>query len=150
MNTQKGMTMVELVVATALTGIIIVFLGTVIYQILNVTGYGNDRLSAAHDLENASYWFNFDGQRSIAASGGSGLALTLSDNSSVTYTLTGTELRRNSGGAYMVLARNIVSSSFSISNRVITMSLTSSPSGRFDVSENGTYQVYLRPSVAGL
>jgi prepilin-type N-terminal cleavage/methylation domain-containing protein len=150
MNTQKGMTIVELVVATAITGIIVVLLGTAIYQILNVTGYGNDRLNASHDLENASYWFNFDGQRAITASGGSGLALTLSDNSTVTYALTGTELRRNAGGAYMVLAWNVASLNFSISNRVITMSLTSSPSGRYDASENGTYQVYLRPAEAGL
>jgi hypothetical protein len=49
----------------------------------------------------------------------------------------------------MVLARNVVSISFSISNRVITMSLTSSPSGRYAVSENGTYQVNLRPAVTG-
>jgi prepilin-type N-terminal cleavage/methylation domain-containing protein len=150
LNTQKGMTMVELIVATAITGVIVVFLGTAIYQILSVTGYGNDRLSAAHDLENTAYWFNLDGQRAVAASGGSGLALTLSDNSTVTYTLTGIELRRNAGGAYMVLARNVASINFSISNRVITMSLTSSPTGRYGVSENGTYQVLLRPAVAGL
>jgi prepilin-type N-terminal cleavage/methylation domain-containing protein len=146
MNTQKGMTIVELVIATAIIGIIVVFLGTAIYQILNVTGYGNDRLSAAHDLETAAYWLNFDGQQSIAAIGGSSLALTLSDNSTVTYALTGTELRRTKGGAYMVLARNVAGIGFSVSNRVITMSLTSSPSGRYAVSENGTYQVNLRPA----
>jgi hypothetical protein len=150
MSQQKGITLVETVVATALTGIIVVFLGTVIYQILNVTGYGNDRLMAAHDLENAAYWLNFDGQRAITASGGSALALTLSDNSTVTYTLTGMELRRNAGGAHMVLAYNTAAVSFSVSNRVITMSLISAPEGRFGVSENGTYKVYLRPAEAGL
>jgi prepilin-type N-terminal cleavage/methylation domain-containing protein len=150
MNRQQGMTMIEMVVATALTGIIAVFFGTAIYQILNVTGYGNDRLMAAHDLENASYWLNFDGQRSISASGGSGLSLTLSDNSTVTYALTGTELRRNYSGGYMILAYNVAAASFSVSNRVITMWLVSAPSGRFEVSENGTFKVYLRPAEAGL
>ena len=150
MNEQKGMTMVEMVVATALTGIIVVFLGTAIYQILNVTGYGNDRLRAAHDLENAAYWFNYDGQQAVSASGGGGMALTLSDNSTITYDLTGTELRRNAGGAYMVLARNVAAVSFTVSNRVITMSLVSSPSGRFEVTENGTFRVFLRPAEAGL
>ena len=149
MNTQKGMTMVELVVATAVTGIIVVFLGTAIYQILTVTGYGNNRLIAAHELENASYRFNLDGQQAVAASGGSGLALTLSDNSTVTYALTGTELRRTAGGNNIILARNIASLNFSVSNRVITMSLTSSLVGRDSVSENGTYQVYLRPTGGG-
>ena len=148
MKTQKGMTIVELVVATALTGIIVVFLGTAIYQILSVTGYGNDRLMASHDLENAAFWLNLDGQQAVTASGGGGLSLTLSDNSTVTYTLTGTELRRNAGGGYKVLAWNIASISFSISNRVITMSLTSTPSGHYDVSENGTFRVHLRPAEA--
>ncbi len=149
MNTQKGMTMVELVVATAVTGIIVVFLGTAIYQIMTVTGYGNNRLIAAHEMENAAYWFNLDGQQAVTASGGSGLSLTLSDNSTVTFSLTGTELRRTTGGNNMILARNIASLNFSVSNRVITMSLTSSPEGRDNVSENGTYQVYLRPTGGG-
>ena len=141
--------MVELVVTTAVTGVIVAFLGIVIYQILNVTGYGNDRLIAGHELENAAYWLNRDGQQASAASGGSGLALTLSDNSSVTYSLSGTELRRNAGGAYIILARNITGLNFAVSNRVITMSLTSAPQGRYSVSENGTYQVNLRPTGGG-
>jgi prepilin-type N-terminal cleavage/methylation domain-containing protein len=148
MNAQKGMTMVEFIVTVAVTGIIVVFLGTAIYQILTVTGYGNRRLIAAHELENAAYWLNRDGQQASTASGGSGLALTLTDNSSVTYSLAGTELRRSAGGDIMVLARNITSLDFSISGRVITASLTSSPEGRDNVSENGTYRVYLRPSEA--
>ena len=65
MNRQKGMTMVELVVAIAITGIIVAFLGTAIYQIITVTGYGNDRLTAVHELQNAAYWFNLDGQEAI-------------------------------------------------------------------------------------
>jgi hypothetical protein len=48
----------------------------------------------------------------------------------------------------MILARNITSLNFIVSRRVIIMSLTSSPEGRDDVSENGTYWVYLRPSEA--
>jgi prepilin-type N-terminal cleavage/methylation domain-containing protein len=149
MNAQKGMTMVELIVVIAVTGIIVVFLGTAIYQIMTVTGYGNSRLIAAHELENAAYWLNRDGQQATAASGGSALALTLSDNSSVTYSLAGTELRRSAGGDIIALARNITSLNFSVSSRVITMSLTSSPEGRYDASANGTYRVYLRPSEAG-
>jgi prepilin-type N-terminal cleavage/methylation domain-containing protein len=149
-NTQKGMTMVELVVATAVAGIIVVFLGTAIYQILTVSGYGNNRLIAAHELENAAYWFNRDGQQAVSASGGAGLSLTLSDNSTVNYSLSSAELRRTAGGNAIILARNIISLSFSVSNRVVTMSLASSPEGRDNVSENGTYRVYLRPTGGGL
>ena len=146
MNGQKGMTMAELVVAIATTGIIVAFLGTAIYQIFTVSGYGNDRLTATHELENVAHWFNIDGQGAKAAAGGSSLTLTMADASPITYALTGTEMRRTAGGQQMTLARNITGASFSIDNRVITMSLTASPPGRYGVSANGTYQVYLRPA----
>jgi prepilin-type N-terminal cleavage/methylation domain-containing protein len=145
MNGQKGMTLAELVVAIAITGIIVVFLGTAINQIITVSGYGNDRLTATHELENVAYWFNNDGQEAIAATGGASLALTMADNSSITYTLAGTEMRRTAGGQQMTLARNITDANFSIDSRLVTMSLTASPPGRYGVSENGTYRVYLRP-----
>jgi prepilin-type N-terminal cleavage/methylation domain-containing protein len=146
MKGQKGFTLVELVVTTAVTGVIVSFLGFAVYQILNVTGFGNSRLTAAHELENAAYWFNHDGQEAASAAGGGSLALTLSDNSSVSYSLSGAELRRSAGGASMTLARNISSLTFFVSGRVVIMSLTSTLDS---ASENGTYQVYLRPSGAG-
>ncbi len=146
MKGQKGMTIAELVVAIATTGIIVAFLGTAIYQIITVSGYGNDRLTATHELENVAHWFNIDGQGAKAAAAGSALALTMADDSSITYSLAGTEMRRTAGGSQMTLARNITSASFSINNRTVTMSLTASPPGRYGVSETGTYHVFLRPS----
>ena len=143
------MTMVELVLAVAITGIIVAFLGTAVYQIITVSRYGSDRLIARHELQNAAYWLNRDGQGATAASAGSGLLLTLSDNTSVTYALVGTELRRTAGSAQTVMARNISSAGFATGSRVITMSLTSSPQGRDNVSENGTYRVYRRPEAGG-
>ena len=130
--------MVELVVAVAVTGIIVIFLGTAIYQIITVSEYGNNRLTALHELQNVAHWFNLDSQGARAATGGNQLILTLSDNSTISYSLIGTELRRASGGPQMTLARNISSANFSIINRIITMSLTSSPAGRDAVSQNGT------------
>lgn len=138
--------MVELLVAIAVTGIIVVFLGTAIYQIITVSEYGNDRLTALHELQNSAHWFNLDGKMAVTASVNGELLLTISETSSITYALVGTELRRTAGGSPMTLARNITSAAFSIDNRVITMSLTSSPEGRDNVSESGTYKVCLRPS----
>lgn len=148
MNGQKGFTMVELVVAVAITGMIVGFLGTAVYQITTVTEYGNDRLTALHELQNSAYWFNLDGQQAVSASTDSGLLLTISESTSITYALAGSELRRTSGENQMVLARNISSANFSINNRIITMSLTSTPEGRDSVSENHSYMVALRPSEA--
>jgi prepilin-type N-terminal cleavage/methylation domain-containing protein len=149
MNGQKGMTMVELVVAIAVTGIIIAFLGTAVHQIITVSGYGNDRITAGHELQNAAHWFNNDGQRAKAATGGTGLELTMTDNSTINFTLVGTQLRRTTSGGEMVLAQNIAGASFTVADRLITMSLTATPTGRYDVSESGTYYVYLRPAEEG-
>jgi len=148
-NGQKGMTIAELVLAIATTGIIVVFLGTAVYQIFNVSGYGNDQLTATHEMENVAHWFNIDGQGAKAATGGAALALTMGDNSSVTYTLAGTEIRRITGGQQMTLARNIASVNFTIDARLVTMSLTSTPPGRYGASESGTYYVYMRPGDSG-
>lgn len=145
-KSERGFTMVELVMATALTGLIVSFLGTSIYQMLSVTEYGNDRLIATHELQNTAYWLQFDGQMAKSATGGDGLALTLSDNTTVIYDLSDTSLIRTWSGDHMVLAKNITDAKFDVSDRVITVSLTSSPEGRDNVSENGVYQVYLRPS----
>jgi hypothetical protein len=146
MKGQKGMTIAELVMATAITGIIIAFLGTAIYQIITVSGFGNDRLTATHELENIAHWFNIDGQGAKEAAGGTSLALTMADDSSVTYTLVGTEMRRTTGGSPMTLAHDITSACFSVDARTVTMTLTASPPGQYAVSENGTYRVYLRPA----
>jgi hypothetical protein len=137
--------MVELITAVAITGIIVVFLGTAIYHIITVSEYGNDKFTALHELQNAAYWFNKDGQEAKTAIGGSQLVMTLADNSTVTYVLVGTNLQRTSAGLQLTLARNISSAGFSVDNRVVTMSLTSAPPGRNNISENGTYMVYLRP-----
>ena len=146
MNGQKGLTIIEMLVAIAVTGIIVVFLGTAIYQIITVSEYGNDRLTAMHELQNSAHWFNLDGQKAVTANVSDDLLLTISETTSIIYSLVGTELRRISGSSQITLARNITSADFSIDNRVITMSLTSAPEGRYDVSESGIYKVFLRPS----
>lgn len=144
MRGEKGFTLVELIIAIGLTGIIVVVLGAAVYQILNVTRYGNDRLIAQHELQNAARWFLYDGQRAVSANITGGLLLTISANTTVGYSLAGTELQRTSGSAVTVLARNISGAGFSLSDRVVTMSLVSAPEGRDTVSRNGTYAVYLR------
>ena len=149
MNSERGFTLVELVIATAIMGILMSVLGTAVYQILTVTDYGNDKLAALHELQNAAHWFNFDGQQASAATGGSQLVLTLPDDSSITYALSGTNLQRTADGATMTLAQNIASAGFSVDDGTVTMSLCSAPAGRYSVSENGTYKVCLRPVEGG-
>ena len=146
MKDERGFTLVELLIATAVTGIIVSFLGTAIYQIITVTEYGNDKLTAMHELQNIAHWFNLDGQKAVTANVNNGLLLTISDNLSITYTVSGTELRRTAGDSQMTMAQNITSANFSVEDRIITMTVTSSPEGRNNVSEQGTYKVCLRPT----
>jgi len=146
MKGERGFTLIELLIATAVTGLIVSVLGVAIYQIITVTEYSNDKMTAMHELQNAAHWLNIDGQRASAASGSNELVLTLPDDSSITYALVGTELNRTADGSQMTVARNITSATFSVQNRTITINLTSSPVGRQNVSEQGAYKVYLRPT----
>jgi prepilin-type N-terminal cleavage/methylation domain-containing protein len=144
MRGQKGFTITELIVTVAITGLIVSFFGTAVYQTITVTEYGNDKMIATHELQNAAHWVSLDGQMARTASGGSELVLTLPDDSIITYAVENRELHRTAGESQMTLARNISSISFSVENRLITMAITSSPQGRPNVSEQGTYKVCLR------
>ena len=146
MKGERGFTLVEVLIAIAIAGLIVGGLGGAIYQFFTVSEYGNNNLTAMHELQNVAHWVSLDGQRASAVSGGSELTLTLPDDSSITYAVVGTDLRRTAGESEMTLARNISDISFSIEDRIITMTITSSPEGTHDVNEQGIYKVYLRPT----
>ena len=145
MKREEGFTLIEFMIVIAITGFIVSVLGVAIHQIVTVPEYGNDKITAMHELQNAAHWVNIDGQMAKSASGGNQLILTLPDDSTIDYTLEGNELHRIAGTSNRTIAQNITTANFSIQSRLITMNITSSPAGRWSVSENGTYQVCLRP-----
>jgi prepilin-type N-terminal cleavage/methylation domain-containing protein len=162
MKSQEGFTLPELLVTVAITGIIVSFLGTAVYQILTVTEYGSDKMVAMHELQNTAHWVSYDGQMARTASGGSELVLLLPDNSQVTYGVVGSELLRTEEGSQMILARNISAVEFLVEKRMerisagsfyedrgkhtITMTVTSSPEGRPNIIEQREYKICLRPT----
>jgi prepilin-type N-terminal cleavage/methylation domain-containing protein len=145
-QTEKGFTLIELLVTVAITGVIIGGLSTLLYQIFAVPEFGSAKMTAIHELGNTADWFHRDGQMASSASGGSDLTLTLPDSSIITYSLTGTELKRTTASSEITLAQNISNANFSVSNRVITLDITSSPPGSAEISQQATYQVHLRPA----
>ena len=146
MRQERGVTLVEILLATAVAGVVLNVIGAVIHEVVTVTEYGNDSVSATHELQNISHWLSVDGQKALAATGGTGLVLTLPGGSVITYGLEGTELHRVTGGSEMILAWNISDASFSVEDRTITALVTASPPGRQGVRQQGTYRVYLRPT----
>jgi prepilin-type N-terminal cleavage/methylation domain-containing protein len=146
MKGEHGFTLVELIVVMAITGLIFSVLGAAMHQVITIPEYGNDRVTALHELQNVAHWVNLDGQMARSATGGGELVLTLPDNSSISYTLAGSDLLRTTGTSSRILARSIARVNFSVQDRYITMDIISSPAGRWEVSENETYQVCLRPT----
>jgi prepilin-type N-terminal cleavage/methylation domain-containing protein len=144
MNPQRGYTLVELMIALAITGVITTVLGLVVQQIFTVPEQNNGKIAATHAVQNAGHWVGLDGQTATGATGGSSLTLALADNSTVSYILYGDELHRVCGSSNRTIARNISSASFSVTGNMITMDIESTPSSRWNVSENGTYQVCMR------
>ncbi|MDY6911652.1 MAG: hypothetical protein SVM79_04765 [Chloroflexota bacterium] len=143
---ERGFTLAEVLVTTAISMAIAGLLGTAIYQFFVVTNQGSDTMTAMHQIQNASHWLNIDGQMSNSANGGSQLELTIPNSATVTYALSGTELRRTVEGSQMTVARNISSIDFSIDGRVITTTITAAPEEGGGISEQGAFKVYLRLS----
>jgi hypothetical protein len=57
---ERGITLVELLLAIAIFGLVAGVLVTAIYQIFNVTGWGSKELGVQNDLQTAATWLNRD------------------------------------------------------------------------------------------
>ena len=144
---QSGFTLVELLITVALTGLIFTSVGTAIFQLSTVSSYGNDKLTALHDIQNVTNQINLDCQTAVVAAGGSSLILTLPSASTITYSLSGTNLQRTAGMSVVTLSQNVAGFSSSVSGRAVSLSLDVFVAGRNSIDEPITYKVNLRPSI---
>jgi len=147
MKKQRGFSLVEMIIALAITGCIASVVGVVVQATVTVPERSDKQVNAAHAVQNAVYWVSADGQEAKAAAGGATLILTLPDSSTITYSLNDNNLHRMVTGEDRVIAQGISGLSFSVDGRLITMSITAAPESRYDVSESGVYSVNMRPSV---
>ena len=150
---RRGMTLVEVIIATSITAMIVGLLGTSLFMFTKVTGQGNAKLATFQDMQNAGQWITRDGisaQTTSLVEGAAPVAsmtLNWSDggqSNTVIYFLSGNLLKRSYNGTAMTVARNVSSVGFAISQGVITSDITSAPAGRWGVSKDATYKVCLR------
>jgi competence protein ComGC len=145
MKSEKGTTLTELVITIALTSIILGVVAALVFQLSTVSESGNNKLLAVHELQNASYWFNCDGQMASSATiGANNLMFNNPTGISVVYSWSGDKLTRTANASVMTLAQNISSASFTIQNQLVSMNLTSTVSGRTIASENFNFKVNMR------
>ena len=149
---EGGMTLVEILVVLAITGLITGILVTVIYQIYQITGWGNNELVVQHDLQNAATWLNRDViSASEAEVISSRMVLTIPtsiiDTINITYTYSEAEgtLSRDSGASSLIIARHVDSVDFSATDTVTSAIIITITSRASDVTQSATLYLDLRP-----
>jgi prepilin-type N-terminal cleavage/methylation domain-containing protein len=104
-KSQKGLTLIELMVALAISGIISGGITMTFYQLVTGGIRASNHMTLVRQVQNAGYWVSDDAQAAQDVddnpAGGEFLVLTWTDwdgvVNTVTYTLDGTELWRDDG-----------------------------------------------------
>lgn len=146
MNGERGYTLVEMMVATVIIGAIVVVLTLVSHQFFTIPEKSNDKVASLHAIQNVIHWISLDVMEAEFAYGGDNLSLTKPDATEINYERIGDELYRACDGRDILLARSVSSVNFTVEDRLITMNITVAPESRWDISENCTYMVAMRPS----
>ena len=158
---QAGFTLIEVLVALAITGFIGVGITMAIYKVMNVNALSTNHVIAVKQVENAAYWINRDARMAqiIQPGGGAGFPLNLSwvewDNTTrdVSYAITNGQLQRgiSTNGApptQMMIAQDIDSNPDNThcqyANGVFSFKVTASLSGFRSASETRMAEVVPR------
>lgn len=149
LDTQRGYTMTELLVAIALLALVTGVLSAALYQFYTVTSWGNAQLAVDADLRNAGLWLMRDGNESESfRPGGTCGAFYTGPTRNITYTYSysasdQTLYRQDSSTGQIVgVARRITAAPICTTQaRSVLVTLTPSSGG---VSTSFTFTVTLR------
>jgi prepilin-type N-terminal cleavage/methylation domain-containing protein len=160
-NHQKGFTLIEMLVALAITAVIGVGISAAVVQVISVNSIATHHILAIKQVENVSYWLNHDLRmaQAVQVGGGSGFPLNLSwtewNNTThqVSYSITDNEMHRSytsngtatSGlviGQYIDIDSNKTNCQYL--NGVFTFKITASVTGFKPASETRLSQVIPR------
>ncbi len=163
-NSQAGFTLIEVLTAVVITGIISLGVAVSSAQLINQTARNRDYAAATRNTTNAIYWMTHDalmsqsieGYEDFPASGALSLAWTSWDSAtcSVNYTLANGTLKRTSYNGVsvssMIVAENINPAADKtycvLNNGVLTLTVTSSVGqGSRTVNVTKTKEISSRP-----
>lgn len=168
-NNQKGFTMIEVVLAIALTGIITGGITMSIFQVFTGNARTSNHMTAVRQVQNAGYWISHDAQMAQSVEpadpdpDGFPLVLTWTEwdgtVNEVTYTLVGDELQRShsiDGGApnQAIVAEYVDSDptktncDWDADKHKLKLTVTATlGTGSQEASETRVYEITPRPNV---
>ena len=149
---RSGFTLVEVLVAVSILTLAVGMVGSGIFQSLSVQRSWRGKMVATKEWRRAHSWFAGDALNSEITNLVDGepsadtvtLAWTGSDEvlHTATYRLSGSSLVREFDGVETVVARNVVSASFSLLGKVLTFELEVGTGG--EAPKSASLQTYLR------
>ena len=137
---QRGFTLVELLVAIAIAGLIMPVVASGIFQVTRGTVQINRDQVVLQDIDGASAWINRDLSQAQTTNLNDGETLDTmrvdwvdqtgwaaagAESHFAEYTLSGTDLLREYDGETQIVARRVANIQFSRSGKFITVAITS-------------------------
>jgi prepilin-type N-terminal cleavage/methylation domain-containing protein len=160
-KSQRGFTLVEVLISIAIVGVMGGGITTVIYQIFDVNAMSTNRMTAIKEVEYAIHWITPDAQmaQSLNSTAPSGFPLTLTwvewnnTSNNVTYSVQNGQLQRSqsvNGGQPIdtILMRHLnpdpQMTNCQFSSGVLTFKITATVTGFRSVSETRSLNIISR------
>lgn len=158
-SNQRGVTLIELLLAVAITGIVTGGITMTFFQVLTGNARTSSHMTAIKQVQNAGYWISHDAKmaQDVDTDDDPGtpelelvtLTWTEWDNTAhqVTYDIVNGELKRTEGATETVVARYIDSTKTKceMTGDKLILTVTATVTGSQERSETRVYEVIPRP-----